>query len=547
MHLDVWNSGSEFIRVPTREFELVKEDSYFQLFKQFYDLHHESVESIYLRGSASLVDHKYDPVDIDFVIVFKDGVDIKLFNRFVFSDTRIDCALVCISEFLNSDGCLLLRLLVHRSSVLIFGSDLKPTLSLVKANKESIVSIINIYYSNLRKIISRSDAVGLPSVQKLVIRLCGAIAFLRTGQFSRDLSTCVKLSQVFIDHFDVIELLDRVFLDYIGKRDSSPTTILNLLNKISKIDDLNGTHVAERGFFVDNDYNYNFMNLFGSNPDHFFEHIWDQKPALLRVDQHPNCFNGVSHDVIWQLYLAEAEFNQNFVTYSKSEPKRVDGRNRIDALIASGLTIEALDELTSKETLIIRNVNTLPKFDSFFNMMTRFWRTEGTLNCYLSSQGSDRFPLHQDAHQIFAYQSYGRKKWLLWPPTIQWPISNLQWRKENDSPTEDPIEIICDEHDVLYIPIGWRHKTENISNHSVHFSIGVKPLRWNEVLHKMLDYSISKHWPLRGYLPFEIDTDRITYLDCREELGDIKSILDMDFTNQVNAIHEYMDHLKMKR
>ena len=50
----------------------------------------------------------------------------------------------------------------------------------------------------------------------------------------------------------------------------------------------------------------------------------------------------------------------------------------------------------------------------------------------------------------------------------------------------NPIEIVCDELDVLFISIGWRHKTENMSKHSVHFFVGVQSLSYNEFLHKII-------------------------------------------------------------
>ena len=55
----------------------------------------------------------------------------------------------------------------------------------------------------------------------------------------------------------------------------------------------------------------------------------------------------------------------------------------------------------------------------------------------------------------------------------------------------------------------------------------------------MLDYSIAKHFPLRMHIPFEVNDDKISYLECEEELKILLQILSSESTNQLETILQH--------
>jgi ribosomal protein L16 Arg81 hydroxylase len=103
----------------------------------------------------------------------------------------------------------------------------------------------------------------------------------------------------------------------------------------------------------------------------------------------------------------------------------------------------------------------------------RFAALPTTSNAYLSFSGAGAFGKHWDTHDVFAIQLFGRKRWLVYPPTFPLPLSH--------HPSESfaqpaagcaQLDVCLDPGDVLYLPRGWWHQTVPLAQPSFHLSVG---------------------------------------------------------------------------
>jgi ribosomal protein L16 Arg81 hydroxylase len=103
----------------------------------------------------------------------------------------------------------------------------------------------------------------------------------------------------------------------------------------------------------------------------------------------------------------------------------------------------------------------------------RFAGLATTSNAYLSFSGAGSFGKHWDTHDVFAVQLFGRKRWLVFPPTFPLPLSHHT--SESFSQPESGcahLDVVLEPGDVLYVPRGWWHQAVPLAQPSFHLSVG---------------------------------------------------------------------------
>lgn len=96
-----------------------------------------------------------------------------------------------------------------------------------------------------------------------------------------------------------------------------------------------------------------------------------------------------------------------------------------------------------------------------------------TSNAYLSFSGSGTFGKHWDTHDVFAIQLFGRKRWLVFPPTFPLPLSHHTSESYSQSAIGGAqLDVCLDPGDVLYLPRGWWHQAVPLAQPSFHLSVG---------------------------------------------------------------------------
>ena len=226
-----------------------------------------------------------------------------------------------------------------------------------------------------------------------------------------------------------------------------------------------------------------------NSPD-FFSEFYKTYPVILYPDSLPEFAQGLNAERVLDMYAERAKNEKKFKVFNKNDPTMRDedvqtgeepnmrSRERLSSIFEHEHPRKAMEDLAKKETFTIRGIHR--KDDSYSDFVSKcslFWRSKTSVNCYLVHQGSDRLPVHYDAHHIFAIHTHGVKRWFFWPPVIKWPRS-CETIYGVDSPNQKPLIFDVRAGEVLYIPIGWYHRTESLSDSVVHLTIGVRHSFW---------------------------------------------------------------------
>ncbi|MFB7337081.1 JmjC domain-containing protein [Streptomyces adustus] len=119
------------------------------------------------------------------------------------------------------------------------------------------------------------------------------------------------------------------------------------------------------------------------------------------------------------------------------------------------------------------------------------------LNTVNSSAGSD---LHWDDHEVIIAQVEGAKRWALYAPTVEAPVTGWT-RPVPPDPEASAWSGVLAAGDVLYVPRGWWHEVRASEGPSVHLSFSAR-LPWGGQLLQQLTRHLAMHTPeIRHDLP----------------------------------------------
>lgn len=134
-------------------------------------------------------------------------------------------------------------------------------------------------------------------------------------------------------------------------------------------------------------------------------------------------------------------------------------------------------------------------------------------------------PPHYDATSTFLRQVYGSKRWRIGRPVQQWP--RRPWN-HTDVPLEDVTEVVLREGDCLYLPRGYVHVGDATDEASLHLTIGLRPVIWEEVFHSLLGRAADADERLRETLPLGFH---------RPE----DETLEQAFVDKLRVVREFLD------
>jgi lysine-specific demethylase/histidyl-hydroxylase NO66 len=99
------------------------------------------------------------------------------------------------------------------------------------------------------------------------------------------------------------------------------------------------------------------------------------------------------------------------------------------------------------------------------------------VNAYVTPAGAQGLELHDDPHDVFVLQAFGRKSWEI-----------------HAAPAEDerePIRAQIDPGDCIYLPTGTPHAASTQRSLSGHLTVGVHVVAWREMVRAALDLVAS--------------------------------------------------------
>ncbi|HEX2068655.1 MAG TPA: cupin domain-containing protein, partial [Actinomycetota bacterium] len=98
------------------------------------------------------------------------------------------------------------------------------------------------------------------------------------------------------------------------------------------------------------------------------------------------------------------------------------------------------------------------------------------VNAYITPPGSRGFDLHEDPHDVFVLQAFGRKHWEVFDPGDAVGASR----------SAAPLSVELQPGDSLYIPKGGRHAARTQETVSGHLTIGIHAYEWADLVRELL-------------------------------------------------------------
>jgi mannose-6-phosphate isomerase-like protein (cupin superfamily) len=93
-------------------------------------------------------------------------------------------------------------------------------------------------------------------------------------------------------------------------------------------------------------------------------------------------------------------------------------------------------------------------------------------NAYLTPSGSQGFARHSDTHDVFVFQTYGRKQWEV-----------VEAGEER--------EVVLEPGLSMYLPTGTPHSARSQEATSLHVTVGINRVTWRDVLRRLGDEALA--------------------------------------------------------
>jgi ribosomal protein L16 Arg81 hydroxylase len=122
-------------------------------------------------------------------------------------------------------------------------------------------------------------------------------------------------------------------------------------------------------------------------------------------------------------------------------------------------------------------------------------------NLYLTPSSGKGFKPHWDNHDVFILQTVGSKNWNIEKQRRVFPGKNEIMSDEDRELRGDLDSFVLEQGDLIYIPRGFVHAAECGSEPSLHITLGVTAVFWEDLLYAAVKGAILQDERLRHALP----------------------------------------------
>lgn len=246
------------------------------------------------------------------------------------------------------------------------------------------------------------------------------------------------------------------------------------------------------------------QTLLGSTSvDAFYSEYWEKKPLHI-TEQDPARFNS----------LFSLDRLDHLLSYLPQETRIGLIKNDIDkpdqpgAKSTAGTNIcDLFDNFADGKTMIVNAMHKYwPPVRELCTRLSIEMGLKTQVNMYVTPKHSTGFSPHWDDHEVFVFQISGEKFWRLYgngpslPRRSQHdPIAALRQRTLN--PGAPVQELTMRPGDLLYIPRGCVHNASATDTTSVHLTLGINAVSWEELLISCIKDLSKKNPEFREAIP----------------------------------------------
>jgi ribosomal protein L16 Arg81 hydroxylase len=123
------------------------------------------------------------------------------------------------------------------------------------------------------------------------------------------------------------------------------------------------------------------------------------------------------------------------------------------------------------------------------------------INLYLTPPSGKGFSPHWDNHDVFILQVVGSKYWKIEKQRRELPDKGATMDDEGRELRGDLDSFVLEQGDLIYIPRGFVHAAECESEPSLHITLGVTGVFWDDLLYAAVKAAIIQDERLRQTLP----------------------------------------------
>ncbi|UVJ44497.1 cupin domain-containing protein [Pseudomonas sp. LS1212] len=224
---------------------------------------------------------------------------------------------------------------------------------------------------------------------------------------------------------------------------------------------------------------------FGISSSDFFSQYQEKKPLLLKKALSVACFSWrdvneivarsdvVSHDFKLSLggVLPKHKYTESYLDVGTL-------RHRL-------LKPVVYDYLKNGATLIANKIKNEPLVDRYARQIAEFTGRQVISSAYVAFGSKDSFRCHWDTRDVFAIQLIGRKRWIVYEPSLAFPLYTQQskdYEQQYPCPATPYMDFILEAGDIFYLPLGWWHNPLPLGEATFHLAVGTFPAHAMEYL-----------------------------------------------------------------
>src|SRR5579871_447299 len=227
----------------------------------------------------------------------------------------------------------------------------------------------------------------------------------------------------------------------------------------------------------------------------FRENFWEQKPLVVHRDD-----RGYYSDLFTLQHFDEAiARNPAYIKIGNAAAQKnefiplseISGLERVLAEMRDGGTL-VLDRMHERD----------PRLKMLCQQLASELGHGFQTNLYLTPPNGKGFSPHWDGHDVFILQVLGFKHWKVETERRAFPKKMEQMSEEGRAFQGNVRPFTLSQGDVAYIPRGYVHAAECGAEPSLHITLGVNAVFFEDFLHSAVQGAAKQNENLRATLPF---------------------------------------------
>jgi ribosomal protein L16 Arg81 hydroxylase len=267
--------------------------------------------------------------------------------------------------------------------------------------------------------------------------------------------------------------------------------------------------------------------------EEFRARYWEQQPLIVQRK---------TPDFYGDLFTLE-DFDQAITRspdYVKMANAGTKKNTSYNSLPSEGLEA-VLNDMRAGSTLVLDQLHHKePKLRTLCRVMAAEFGHRFQTNLYLTPPNGQGFSPHWDNHDVFILQVVGSKAWKIEKLRRLFPMKSDSMGDEGRELVGDVHSFVLQQGDLIYIPRGFVHAAECGDEPSLHVTLGVTAVFWEDLLNAAVKAAILQDERLRTVLPLDfMNVSRETLV--KRLRGMLRDIADESFLGQV--LNQYFNEL----